>query len=271
MNQFISVVSWELRRRKKAIIWWVLGSVLMTAVILMVFPSIRDQAAQMDQVINKLPEGIRSLKAGGSATVDLADPVSFLNSQVFYATLPIMWIILAITRGAGVLGREEQSQTLELLLARPISRTKLLMAKAVSLTAEFVIVAVATLLTIIVLAPMFQMHVSSSKLALAVIYTAVFSLSFGYIAFVLQASSSFTKRAATTFAVLLSFGGYVLTSLSSMASWLKWPVKALPYHYFRPLDIFENKTPRGALVYLGLVFIFGTLIAIWGFRRRDIG
>lgn len=266
----ITIIAWELRRRRSALLWWTVGSVVLVSVILMVFPSIRDQAAQLDQVINKLPEGVRGLKAGGATTVALDDPVSFLNSQVFYATLPILWIILAITRGASVLGREEQDHTLELLLARPVSRTQLLAAKALALVTEFGIVAAATLVAIVLLAPAFQLHVGTGKLALATLYTAAFSLSFGYIAFALQAASRFSKRAAVTLAVLLSFGGYVLASLSAMASWLKWPVKFLPYHYFRPLDVFEGHWPRGALLYMAIVFVAGTVLAIGGFRRRDI-
>lgn len=265
-----NILFWELRRRRTAILWWTIGSVVLVAVILMVFPSIRDQAAQLDQVINKLPEGVRGLKAGGATSVRLDDPVSFLNSQVFYATLPILWIILAITRGAGILGKEEQDHTLELLLARPISRTRLLTAKALSFVTEFAAVCGATLLAIIALAPLFELHVDTGKLALATLYTAAFSLSFGHIAFVLQAASQFSKRAAVTFAVIFSFGGYVLASLSAMANWLEWPVKFMPYHYFRPLDAFEGHWPHGALLYMSVVFMLGTIIAITGFRRRDI-
>lgn len=264
------VILWELRRRRNTILLWTVGSIVLVGIILLVFPSIRDQAAQLDQVISKLPESMRGLKAGGNATVNLSDPVSFLNSQIFYATLPILWIILAITRGAGILGREEQNRTLELLLARPISRTRLLCAKALSLLVEFGIVSVATLLVITLLAPVFDMHVSTAKLALATLYTAAFSLSFGYIAFVMQATNRFTKHVAITVAVLLSFGGYVLASLSAMASWLEWPVKFLPYHYFRPLDAFEGRWPHGALLYMAIVFIAGSIAAIIGFRRRDI-
>lgn len=264
------IIRWELKRRRTTILWWSIGSVVLVVIIMMVFPSIRDQAAQLNQVINKLPEGVRGLKAGGSADVSLGDPVSFLNSQVFYATLPILWIILAITRGTGILGREEQNHTLELLLARPVSRTRVLIAKALSLLTEFAIVSVSTLIALIALAPSFGLQVSTTKLALATLYTAAFSLSFGYVAFVMQATNRFTKRAAVTFAVLLSFGGYVLASLSAMASWLEWPVKLLPYHYFRPLDVFEGHWPHGAILYMAIVFIIGTVTAIIGFRRRDI-
>src|ERR1700760_3853975 len=117
----IPTITWELQQRKFAILWWTLGSVILCVVIMALYPSIRDQAHQLNQVINQLPQGLRELKTGGANSVNVADPVAFLNSQLFYATLPILWIILAITRAGSVLGRDEQNHTLELLLARPVS------------------------------------------------------------------------------------------------------------------------------------------------------
>src|SRR5580765_339000 len=133
----IPTLLWELRQRKSAITWWTIGSVVLAVVIVCLYPSIRDQANQLNQVMNQLPPGLRELKTGGSTSVNVADPVQFLNSQLFYATLPILWIILAITRGGAVVGRDEQNHTLELLLARPVSRAAVLTAKALSLLVEF--------------------------------------------------------------------------------------------------------------------------------------
>lgn len=266
----LGVMRWELYRRRKAILWWSIGSILMTAVILALYPSIRDQAQQMNQVINQLPPELRGLKTGGSSKVDVGNPLEFLNSQLFYATLPIIWIILSITRGAALLGKEEQDHTLELLLARPISRTRLLLAKIAAFLVEFTAVTGATFLTIVLLCPLFDINIAVSRLFMATMYTDLFCLSFGYIAFSLQAGNRFTKRGATTFAVVLGFGGYVLASLSSLTDWLEWPVKFLPYHYFMPLDAFRGHTPTGLIVYLLLVATLGTAIAIIGFRGRDI-
>ncbi|QQS18534.1 ABC transporter permease subunit [Candidatus Saccharibacteria bacterium] len=264
------VVLWELKRRRTALLWWSIGSVVLAVFIMALFPSISDQAAQLNKVLNTLPPELRGLKTGGAKSVDVGDPVEFLNAQVFYATLPILWIILSVTRGAGILGREEQSHTLELLLARPISRVRLLAAKALAYTGEFAVVCGATLLAIVVCAPLFELHVGSDKLAITTLYTALFSMSFGYIAFALQAASRFTKRSATAVAVAIGFGGYIVASLSSLTDWLKWPVKFMPYHYFVPLDPLQGKSPRGLLVYLVAVFVIGTTIALLGFRHRDI-
>ncbi len=264
------VVLWELRRRRTTIIWWTIGSVAMTALIIALFPSIRDQAAEMNKVINQLPPELRGLKSGGSGIVDVGDPLQFLNSQLYYATLPLIWIILAITRGSSALGREESSKTLEVLLAQPISRTKLLTGKLLSFFIEFALVAGATLLATVALAPIADMHVSAARLTMATIYTALFCFSFGLIAFSMQAGSILTRRLATAAAVVIGFGGYLFASLSSMTDWLRWPVKFLPYHYFTPLDPLIGKVPRGLVVYLVSIFIITISFAIVGFRRRDI-
>jgi ABC-2 type transport system permease protein len=266
----IPTLLWELRQRKNIILWWVAGSVILTVAILFLYPSIRDQANQLNQVINQLPPGIRELKTGGSSNVNVADPVQFLNSQIFYATLPILWIILAITRGGSVLGRDEQNHTLELLLARPISRGKLLLAKGLSLVAEFVAVAGMTLLAIVLVTPHFDMHVGIARLAITIFYTAAFSMSFGLIAFTLQAASSLTRKAAIAVSVALGFGGYLIASLSGLTDWLEGIAKLAPYHYFTPDKILYGGHVSGLNIYLVGVLVLTLTVSYFGFRRRDI-
>lgn len=266
----IATIIWELRRRRLAILWWTIGTLILTVGIMALFPSIRDQAQDLNKVFNSLPQGVRGLKTGGANTVDVADPISFLNSQLFYATLPILWIILAITRGSGILGKEEESHTLELLLARPLSRGTLLFAKAISLLMEFVIIGSVTLVAIILIAPAFGLHVGSGHLAAATLYTLLFSVSFGLIAFTLQAASSITRRAASVVAVLLSFGGYILASLSGLTDWLEVPAKFVPFHYFAPDKIMHGLAVTGLNVYLVGVLVFTVVVSYIGFRRRDI-
>lgn len=266
----IPIIRWELRRRRTALMWWTAGSVLLSVAILALYPSIRDQANQLNQVLNQLPQGLRELKTGGANSVNVADPADFLNSQLFYATLPILWIILSITRGSGILGREEQNHTLELLLARPVSRNRLLTAKALSLVLEFVVIGGATLLAVVLLAPVFAIHIGSLGLALTTLYTVLFSLSFGFIAFALQAATSFARRMATAVAVVISFGGYVIASLSGLTHWLQNPAKLAPFHYFEPLKLLHRQAVTGLNIYLISVFIVTLTVSYFGFRKRDI-
>jgi len=266
----IAVILWELRRRRGVLIWWCLGSAILIAGIMSIYPAIHHQADQLNKVFNQLPEGLRQFKTGGATSINLADPMAFLNSQLFYVTLPILWIILALSRGSAVLGREEQSHTLELLLARPLSRSRLLVSKALALILEFVAVGLVALAVIVGLAPSLGLHISTWHLVLATLYTLAFSLSFGLIAFALQASSSLTRRAASAIAILLSFGGYLVASLSSLTHWLINPAKLAPYHYFTPDKVLNGQPVHGLDIYLLGIVVLSVLISYFGFRRRDI-
>lgn len=267
----ITTLLWELKQRRSAILWWTIGSVVLSIGILALYPPIRDQANQFNQVINQLPPGLRQLKSGGAARINVADPVAFLNSQLFYITLPILWIILAITRAGSLLGRDEEDQTIELLLARPISRGRVLVAKAADLVVEFVIIGGVTLAAISLLAPSFGLHIATSRLAIATAYTILFSLSFGLISFALQAASNLTRRVASTLAVFVSFGGYLIASLSSLTDWLRVPAEFAPFHYFAPDKVMLGQAVQGLDIYLVGTLIVMTAIAYLGFRRRDIG
>jgi ABC-2 type transport system permease protein len=266
----IDTILWELRQRRMAILWWTLGSVILSVLILLLYPPIRDQANQFNQVFNDLPNGIRELKTGGSETINVADPVQFLNSQLFYITLPIIWIILAITRAGGILGRDEQNHTLELLLAHPISRTRLIFAKALSLSLEVAIVGGITLAAITAAAPLFDLHIGTWRLALATAYTVLFSLSFGLIAFTMQALGGVAHKAASAFAVFLAFGGYIIASMSGLTHWLENPAKVTPYYYFAPDKVMLGEPVTGLNIYLIGILIFTVALSYVGFRRRDI-
>src|SRR4051812_45327837 len=126
------VIKWELRNRRSSIFWWTLSAVAVVTLILLIYPPLKHQADQFNKVINQLPDGLRQLKAGGTGHVDVASPVDFLNSQLYYITLPILLIILTITRGSALIGRDEQDHTIELLLSRPVSRGRLLAGKAMA-------------------------------------------------------------------------------------------------------------------------------------------
>lgn len=266
----IAQLSFELRQRKLAILLWVVGSIVLSSLIVLLFPSIRHQANQINQAVNQLPAGLRGLKTGGSGSVNVADPIAFLNSQLFYATLPILWIILAVTRGGSVLAKDEREHTIEVALARPISRTALLAAKGLSLLIEFVAVALGSYLALLVLCPLVDLRVSASRLLVTTLYTAAFALSFGLIAFTLQSVSLASKRVATIVAIIVSFGSYLIASLSGLTDWLKVPAKVAPFHYFAPDKLLHGQTTVGLNVYLVGILVLTVVVSWFGFRRRDL-
>lgn len=256
----------HLRQRRSFMIGWSIGVIAMITMLFMVYPSIRDQATALNQALNSLPEGIRSLKSNSS---DLLSPVGYMNSQLYYATLPLLFGIACISLGSGLLAKDEQDHTLELLLARPVSRGKLLAAKALAGCLIIGIIAGIGVVDALILSQVVGLEVSAWHLVLATIFSALLPLSFGAIAFAMTASS-FARRASVGLAIIIGFGGYLLSSLAGLVDWLATPAKLLPYHYYDSYGILSGHVPKGLVAYLLAIFVCSAIYAWLTFRRRDI-
>lgn len=264
----LTVIKWELRSRRWSIIWWIIGIALFVSINISVYPTFRDQSAQLNESLNQLPESMRQMF---SDTGDFMSPVGFLSSQVFYLMLPLLFCFLTIGLGSSLIAREEQRKTIELLLARPISRGKLLLGKALSgLTISAIISTVVGIICMIEVAAIGFDGVSIMGVFLATMMAMLFGLLFGAIAFMLTGMGAFGRGASIAVASLLALGGYVISSLEVTVKWLQGPSKLLPYHYFKPGKILEGHFPVAVAAVFVVVILAAILVAWISFRRRDI-
>jgi ABC-2 type transport system permease protein len=260
---------WEIRHRRNYIIGWSIAMAVLMILLLSIYPSIHDQAGKLNSVLNSLPAAVRNLKTGGSA-VDISTPIGYLNSQVYYATLPLFFIVMSIGLGGSLLARDEENHTLELLLARPVSRGRILGAKAFAGIVCVELVALVSMAVILIMAPLVNMHISAAHLCLTTLYSFLFSLSFGAIAYALTAVGTGTHRIAVAVATLLSFGSYIMATLGNLSHYLQTPAKFFPYHYYSPDQLLLGRVTLGLNIYLISCFLICIFAAWLGFRSRDI-
>src|SRR5690606_32132476 len=121
------VIKWTVRMRKLSTIWWSFGIVAFIVLGLIFYPSFKDQAEALEKSFENLSDSVVAL-IGGST--DFFSPVGYMSSQIHFIMLPLLLGILTIGLGSSLLAREETENTIESLLARPISRGELLFAKA---------------------------------------------------------------------------------------------------------------------------------------------
>jgi ABC-2 type transport system permease protein len=263
------IIRWSIWERRGTIIGWSAGISAYIAINILVYSSIATQAQALNKALSGLPPTAQALF--GTNGGDFLSPVGYLNSKLYYLILPLLFTLLAVNLANSLLAREEQSGTLELLLARPISRGKLLLAK---LIAGLIIVALVGLITLAVTAICIQSisyDISPWRVMQAHALTLLLGLLFGAVAWALVGVGRFGRRASVGIAGFIALGSYLFTSLESFASWLKWPAKLLPYHYYQPTAVLEgsfNWRHAGGMLLAALI-ILG--IAFLGFRRRDIG
>jgi ABC-2 type transport system permease protein len=263
----IAALLWELSRRKMFTMWWTVGITALVALTVLSYLAIKDQADQFNQAFGELSGSAGSFLGGD----DLFSPVGYLSSQIYFITLPILLLIMIITLVSSLMNRDENDTTIELTLSRPISRRKVLIAKALAgLVITVVVFAVSYAVTALCVA-LVDIDISQANVLLTHALSFAFSLSFGVIMFGLIATSRLTKKIAAFVAIFASFGGYILTSLASMVDQFKDLVKIFPYHYYDTEAMLSGKVESGLVIYLSAIVIIMIVIAAIGYNRRDIG
>ena len=261
------IIKWTFQLRRVSTIWWSIAVAAFIFINMVFYPTFKDQAAALEKSFANLPDAALQL-FGGSA--DFFSPVGFLNSQIFFLMLPLLLTVLAISLGSSLLAREEQEMTVELLLARPVSRSKLLAAKILTGIAILTIVALVATLTTAVCNKVYHVDVNTSYILLASFDCWLLSLATGAIAFVLTCTGR-ARGAAIGFAALIGIGGYLISSLSGTVDWLKTPSKALPFHYYQPEAILRGTIDWAQMLFPLAIIVVCGLLSFVAFRRRDIG
>jgi len=262
-----AIVRSELRQRRWSLVWWSLGIAVFVGLDVLLYITVKDDAAQLNQALSHLPVALRALFSDGA---DLLSPTGFLSARIYYLLLPLLLTILSIGLGTSLIGKEEKQGTIELLLARPVSRTRLLIGKVIAGLAMIVCVGlVATVVAVVSVHPA-GLAVSRRDIALTTLASVLLSTLFGAVAFLLCALGRPWRNAATGVAALVAFASYLIASLESLVDWLKWPATLSPYHYYHPNDLLGGASGgKVMLAYLLGIVVLG--IAAWiGFRRRDL-
>ncbi|MGH7194001.1 MAG: ABC transporter permease, partial [Candidatus Saccharimonadales bacterium] len=228
----LPIVRWTLWQRRWSIFWWIIGIISLVVVTLAFYPTIRDQAAQLNKSFGGLSNSALALFGG----TDFFSPVGYLNSQLIYLMLPLLLAILGIGLGSSLIGREEADGTIELLLGRPVSRTRLLVAKALAGGLNLLVVTVIGSAVIMLMAQVVNIGIPLGDIAAACFACFMLVLTFSGLAFLLSATGR-GRAAALGISVVYALGGYIIGSLAMTVHWLKNPSLVFPYHYYRSADI----------------------------------
>lgn len=262
----LSVLKWTLWQRRWSILWWCAGVVGLIVLTLAFYPAIRNQAAALNKSFGGLSNDTLALFGG----TDFFSPVGYLNSQIIYLLFPLILIILGVGLGSSLIGREEASGTIESLLSRPISRTRLLLAKAGAGALCILIVTGVGSMVMIAMAQVVHLGIPIGNIAAACLACFMLVLSFSAVAFLLAATGR-GRVAALGVTVVYALGGYIVGSLASTVQWLKTPSLVFPYHYYRSADILRGTFNWSSMLFFSL-FTFGCTMLAWlSFRRRDLG
>ena len=169
----------SVRERSRSLLWWGLGIVGLVGVTVAFYPSIRDDAG-LSSFGEDLPESLRALFVGGE--LDLASPVGYLNSQIYAALAPLLFLVFSIGGGAGAVAGEEERGTLDLLLAQPVRRRDYVVQRFLALATLVAALTAVLLATVALGSALVDLEIGFDKLLAASVSVALLAVLFGAVA-----------------------------------------------------------------------------------------
>ena len=246
-------------------------SVLLAAMSLLfvaLFPSIRSSGADLDAYMESLPPAIRAA-FGASGTFSITTIEGFLAVELYQFFWVLMLGIYLAYQAGGLIAGDVERDRMDLLLAAPVSRRRVVVEKFASLlpgilALNLVVGAVvyATVLTI-------GESMSVADLAMAHLLSIPYLLACGGIGLLLSVltdDSDVAKRGGLG----AIFGLFLLDTVSESAD-AGWLGAASPTRYYDPTAILvssEYDLAGAAILLAGTIALVA--VSAWWFRQKDI-
>jgi ABC-2 type transport system permease protein len=222
-------------------------------------------SGSLSQTLSNLTKNMpQSLKVFVGSNV----PGGYVVGETFTLIAPIALVAYAVIAGASAVAGEERDGTMSMLSAQPVTRTRILLAKAAALGLS--LLATTALfwagLTLADLA--YGSELTPGRLAAGTIHLLFLGLAFATIALAIGAATGRTEIASSA-AGGIAVAAYLTNAMLPLAGLGRW-AELSPWYYALGSDPLRNGIDLahlGVLTGLGAVAL---VVAVLTFGRRDL-
>ena len=236
------------------------GLVAVMAAVGALFPSVGHSIGTLN-----VPKSVENLLGGA----DYGTVTGWFRSEIAVIYGPLVIGALAITGASAATAGEEEDRVLALVLAYPISRSRLVAAKAAGIAAVVLTIALATWIGFIVGVALAGGGISIAHITALAVHLAFFGLATGALAIALAAGTgrrSFASGSAAAIAIL----GWLINSFAPLVSGLSWMRYASLFYYYAGHDPLTRGIDITGVIVLGLVAVVLMAAGVWRIERRDL-
>ena len=262
-----SVFLKTLRDSRRAFVWWSLGLVGMTALMIAVYPTVRDNPA-LNKLVEEYPEVLQGFISFGG-DLDYTSGPGYLGSELFSFMIPLLLLVAAVGAGARAVAGEEEAGTLDLMLANPISRMRFVLEKLSALIVELVLLSLVLWTSLLVGVEAVDMKVSAMHLAAATTSAALLAVAFGSIA-VLVGAATGRRSLAIGVPAAGAVAAYLVSSLAALVDFLDTVKLASPFYHYAASDPLRHGLDLEHAGFLALLVLVAAGLAPFSLERRDL-
>ncbi|NHN57744.1 MULTISPECIES: ABC transporter permease subunit [Halorussus] len=264
----LEIAGYESERRIKGTLVLAVLLAVMSVLFVGLFPSIASSGVDFEAYLESLPPAMRAA-FGATGAVAFTTIEGFLAIELYQFFWLLMLGIYAAYVGGGLIAGDVERDRMDVLLAAPVARRRVVVEKFLSLVP--VVVALNLVVGAAVYATVLAVGESISVADLAAVHllSIPYLLACGAVGLVLSVvfdASDVAKRGGLG----AVFGLFLLETVSQSAD-VAWLGAVSPTRYYDPTAVLV----RGEYDWLGAVILLAGAAALvaasaWWFRRKDI-
>jgi ABC-2 type transport system permease protein len=200
---------------------------------------------------------------------DYGTVTGWFRSEIAIIYAPLVIGALAITGASAATAGEEEDGILALVLAYPVRRSRLVIAKAAAIAAVVLIIAFAIWIGLIVGVALAGGGITIAHITALAVQLAFFGLATGALAIALAAGTG-RRSLATGIAAGVAILGWLINGFAPLVTALSWLKYLSLFYYYTGHDPLTRGVGVGGLIVLGLVTLLLMAVAVASFERRDL-
>lgn len=256
----------ELKANRKALIIWCSCMFLLVVSGMSKFTAYSSTGAS-SEVIKNIPASLKAVLGFGS--FDVTKMSGFFAFLFLYIEVAVA--IHAALLGAGIIAKEERDKTTEFLMIKPVSRTTVITSKLLAALMNVVILNIVTLITSIVMVPVFNKGKDiSGEIVLFFISMFLVQMIFLTLGAVMAAFMHNSKGSGSLAAglVLIAYFVSIITNLSAS---LKFLNILSPFKYFSYSRIVDGNGLSFVIILISILLIAAFSYSTYYFyQKRDL-
>ena len=262
-----SVLGRALFDQRRSIGWWAVGIAGFVVLMVLYWPSIRDQGEDLQRVVDSMPAAMKAFSGDLSA---FTSAPGYLQAELFGLALPMLLVVYGIGRGSDAIAGEEERGHLEMTLAEPVSRVRVALEKAGALGLGLIALGLAAFIAVAAGAAALSMELSATRLLIAVTGTVVFGFAMGALALAVGGLTG-RKAIATGVPAGVVVVAWLLEGIARLTTSAEWALPLSPFHQYTIGAQLTGLAEPWRLLLLLAAAVVLVAVAAWGLERRDVG
>jgi ABC-2 type transport system permease protein len=245
--------------QRRSLLWWAVGLLAVIAAYVAPYRQYLEQGMLNVNTDNAMYEAIGYDNS----------PAGHLQGTLYGLTGALLMIMAAAATGARAIAGDEEAGTLDLLLAHPVSRTRLVLERFAALATSVALLGLVVWAGAMLAADVADLGVGAGPITAATLGLALLALGFGMVALT---AGALTGRRGLVLGVTaaLAVAAYLAYTVGGQVQSLEAARKLSPFYYYLGGDPLRTGPDLGHLVVLTAIPLALLALALWSLNHRDI-